>query len=169
MSDQRIVLFDDSSLMRRLLTGLLNEAGYHDITAFSTLSEGWAYLDRPDVQINLILMDKALPDGDGIDAIKRIRATPHLTDKPVIMVTGFDDRDTLRDAFDAGATDFINKSFDEAALKARVRSALKLDAALSAFIEGFVDEIRRSGIKSVPQRVAVIETRDHDDGLISQV
>lgn len=135
MNDQRIVLFDDSSLMRRLLTGLLSEAGYNDVTAFSTLVEGWAYLDQPDVQLNLILMDKALPDGDGIDAIKRIRATPHLADKPVIMITGFDDRDTLRDAFDAGATDFINKSFDEAALKARVRSALKLDAALTAFKE----------------------------------
>ena len=135
MNDQRIVLFDDSSLMRRLLTGLLSEAGYDDVTAFSTLAEGWAYLDQPDARINLILMDKALPDGDGIDAIKRIRATSHLADKPVIMVTGFDDRDTLRDAFDAGATDFINKNFDEAELQTRVRSALKLDAALSAFKE----------------------------------
>ena len=133
MNDQRIVLFDDSSLMRRLLTGLLSEAGYHDVTAFSTLSDGWAYLDQADVQLNLILMDKAMPDGDGIDAIKRIRNTPHLADKPIIMVTGFNDRDTLRAAFDAGATDFINKSFDEAELQTRVRSALKLDAALTAF------------------------------------
>ena len=133
MNDQRIVLFDDSSLMRRLLTGLLSEAGYNDVTAFSTLSDGWAYLDQPDVELNLILMDKAMPDGDGIDAIKRIRATPHLADKPVIMVTGFNDRDTLRAAFDAGATDFINKSFDEAELQTRVRSALKLDAALTAY------------------------------------
>ena len=135
MNDQRIVLFDDSSLMRRLLTGLLSEAGYNDVTAFSTLSDGWAYLDQPDVRLNLILMDKAMPDGDGIDAIKRIRATPHLADKPVIMVTGFNDRDTLRAAFDAGATDFINKSFDEAELQTRVRSALKLDAALTAYKE----------------------------------
>ena len=129
------MLFDDSGLMRRLLAGLLSEAGYDNVTAFSTLAEGWAHLDQPDVRINLILMDKAMPDGDGIDAIKRIRATPHLADKPVIMVTGFDDRDTLRAAFDAGATDFINKSFDEAELQTRVRSALKLDAALTAFKE----------------------------------
>jgi diguanylate cyclase (GGDEF)-like protein len=133
VSHKRIVLFDDSSLMRRLLTGLLDEAGYGDVTAFATLEEGWAYLDDPNVQLNLILMDKALPDGDGIDAIERIRKTPHLSDKPVIMITGFDDRDTLRAAFDAGATDFINKSFDEAELQTRVRSALKLDAALEAF------------------------------------
>ena len=135
MNDQRIVLFDDSSLMRRLLTGLLSEAGYNNVTAFSTLSDGWDYLDHTDVQVNLILMDKAMPDGDGIDAIKRIRATAHLADKPVIMVTGFNDRDTLRAAFDAGATDFINKSFDEAELQTRVRSALKLDAALTAYKE----------------------------------
>lgn len=135
MNNQRIVLFDDSSLMRRLLTGLLSEAGYNDVTAFSTLSDGWAYLDQPDAQVNLILMDKAMPDGDGIDAIKRIRTTAHLADKPVIMVTGFNDRDTLRAAFDAGATDFINKSFDDTELQTRVRSALKLDAALTAYRE----------------------------------
>lgn len=133
MSDKRIVVFDDSSLMRRLLTGLLNEAGYHDVLAFSTLQSGWTYLNSSDVRVNLILMDKAMPDGDGIDAIRRIRATPHLSDKPVIMVTGFDDRDTLRTAFDAGATDFINKSFSETELQARIRSALKLDEALEAF------------------------------------
>ncbi len=133
MNDQRIVLFDDSSLMRRLLTELLREAGYHDVTAFSTLADGWTYLDQTDVEVNLILMDKAMPDGDGIDAIKRIRSTAHLADKPIIMITGFSDRDTLRAAFDAGATDFINKSFDETELQTRVRSALKLDAALTDF------------------------------------
>jgi diguanylate cyclase (GGDEF)-like protein len=133
MSTKRVVIFDDSSLMRNLLIGLLDEAGYADTVAFPTLEDGWAYLDRPDVQVNLILMDKALPDGDGIDAIRRIRETPHLSDKPVIMVTGFDDRDTLRAAFDAGATDFINKSFDETEFQTRVRSALKLDAALENF------------------------------------
>jgi two-component system, chemotaxis family, response regulator WspR len=130
---KRIVVVDDSSLMRSLLIGLLDEAGYGDVTAFATLAEGWAYLEREDVEVNLILMDKALPDGDGIDAIRRIRETPHLSDKPVIMVTGFDDRDTLRAAFDAGATDFINKKFDETELQTRVRSALKLDAALEDF------------------------------------
>jgi diguanylate cyclase (GGDEF)-like protein len=130
---KRIVLFDDSSLMRRLLTGLLADAGYKDVVSFSTLEEGWAYLNAPGARLNLILMDKAMPDGDGIDAIRQIRATPHLADKPVIMVTGFDDRETLHAAFDAGATDFINKSFDETELQARVRSALRLDEALEDF------------------------------------
>jgi diguanylate cyclase (GGDEF)-like protein len=162
-SNKRIVIFDDSSLMRNLLTGLLDEAGYGDVVAFANLHDGWAYLDDPQAQVNLILMDKALPDGDGIDAIHRIRETPHLCDKPVIMITGFDDRDTLRAAFDAGATDFINKSFDEAELQTRVRSALKLDAALEAF------KAREAQLRELTQNLAraniKLENQSLTDGL----
>lgn len=120
--------------MRNLLVGLLEGAGYGEICAVPTLEEGLRMLGlRGQVateQFSLILMDKLLPDGDGIEGIRQIRQLPHLTEKPIIMVTGLDDRETLRQAFDAGATDFINKSFDETELLARVRSALRLDSAI---------------------------------------
>jgi diguanylate cyclase (GGDEF)-like protein len=131
-----ILIIEDSLLMRNLLVGLLEGAGYGDIRAVPTLEEGLRMLGlrgQPATeQFSLVLMDKLLPDGDGIEGIRQIRQLPHLTEKPIIMVTGFDDRETLREAFDAGATDFINKSFDETELLARVRSALRLDAAVEA-------------------------------------
>jgi diguanylate cyclase (GGDEF)-like protein len=131
-----ILIIEDSLLMRNLLVGLLEGAGYGDIRAVPTLEEGLRMLGlrgQPATeQFSLVLMDKLLPDGDGIEGIRQIRQMPHLTEKPIIMVTGFDDRETLREAFDAGATDFINKSFDETELLARVRSALRLDAAIEA-------------------------------------
>jgi two-component system, chemotaxis family, response regulator WspR len=133
---RRILIIEDSLLMRNLLVGLLEGAGYGEIRAVPTLEEGLRMLGlrgQPATeQFSLILMDKLLPDGDGIEGILQIRQMPHLTEKPIIMVTGLDDRETLRQAFDAGATDFINKSFDETELLARVRSALRLDAAIEA-------------------------------------
>jgi diguanylate cyclase (GGDEF)-like protein len=135
IEDRRILIIEDSLLMRNLLVGLLDGAGYGDIRAVGTLEQGLRLLglrSEPGEQFSLILMDKLLPDGDGIDGIREIRQIPHLTEKPIIMVTGFDDRETLREAFDAGASDFINKSFDETELLARVRSALRLDAAIEA-------------------------------------
>jgi two-component system, chemotaxis family, response regulator WspR len=131
-----ILIIEDSLLMRNLLIGLLEGAGYGEIRAAPTLEEGLRMLglrgEPATEHFSLVLMDKLLPDGDGIEGIKQIRQLPHLTEKPIIMVTGFDDRETLREAFDAGATDFINKSFDETELLARVRSALRLDAAIEA-------------------------------------
>jgi diguanylate cyclase (GGDEF)-like protein len=133
---RRILIIEDSLLMRNLLVGLLEGAGYGEIRAVPTLEEGLRMLGlrgQPATEhFSLILMDKLLPDGDGIEGIRQIRGLPHLTEKPIIMVTGLDDRETLREAFDAGATDFINKSFDETELLARVRSALRLDAAVEA-------------------------------------
>jgi diguanylate cyclase (GGDEF)-like protein len=131
-----ILIIEDSLLMRNLLVGLLEGAGYGEIRAVPTLEEGLRMLGlrgQPATEhFSLILMDKLLPDGDGIEGIRQIRELPHLTEKPIIMVTGLDDRETLREAFDAGATDFINKSFDETELLARVRSALRLNAAIEA-------------------------------------
>jgi diguanylate cyclase (GGDEF)-like protein len=178
VNEKRIVIVDDSSLMRNVLVGLLEEAGYGDVMPFASLSDAWAYLNQPDALVNLILMDKALPDGDGIEAIRQIRATPHLCDKPVIMVTGFDDRDTLRGAFDAGATDFINKSFDEAELQTRVRSALKLDAALEAFkareleLRGLTAQLRDANHKlerqSLTDGLTGVANRRHFDQALEQ-
>ena len=140
--ERKILIIEDSLLMRNLLVGLLDGAGYGEVRAVGTLEQGLRMLGlrgQAAEQFNLILMDKLLPDGDGIDGIREIRQQAHLTEKPIIMVTGFDDRETLREAFDAGATDFINKSFDETELLARVRSALRLDAAIEAAKEREAD------------------------------
>ncbi len=141
-NERKILIIEDSLLMRNLLVGLLDSAGYGDVRAVETLEQGLRILGlrgEPGEHFNLILMDKLLPDGDGIDGIREIRQVPHLTEKPIIMVTGFDDRETLRQAFDAGASDFINKSFDETELLVRVRSALRLDAAIEAAKEREAD------------------------------
>ena len=140
--ERKILIIEDSLLMRNLLVGLLDGAGYGEVRAVGTLEQGLRMLGlrgQAAEQFNLILMDKLLPDGDGIDGIREIRQQAHLTEKPIIMVTGFDDRETLREAFDAGATDFVNKSFDETELLARVRSALRLDAAIEAAKEREAD------------------------------
>ena len=140
--ERKILIIEDSLLMRNLLVGLLDGAGYGEVRAVGTLEQGLRMLGlrgQASEQFNLILMDKLLPDGDGIDGIREIRQQAHLTEKPIIMVTGFDDRETLREAFDAGATDFVNKSFDETELLARVRSALRLDAAIEAAKEREAD------------------------------
>ena len=67
-----------------------------------------------------------MPDMNGIEACRRIKADASFHDTPVIMVTAKTEAHVLAEAFAAGATDYITKPFKPVELLARVRSALAL-------------------------------------------
>ena len=72
-----------------------------------------------------ILMDIMMPEMDGIEATKRIKLIPVCHDIPVLMVTAKQEMDSLEEAFDAGAVDYIYKPIDRTILVSRVKSALR--------------------------------------------
>jgi len=72
-----------------------------------------------------ILMDIMMPVMDGIEATKRIKMIPACHDIPVLMVTAKQEMDSLEEAFDAGAEDYIYKPIDRTILGSRVKSALR--------------------------------------------
>jgi diguanylate cyclase (GGDEF)-like protein len=77
-------------------------------------------------------MDFLMPGIDGIQACIRIRATPHLSDIPIIVVTARNEAEVLESAFAAGALDYIEKPVRRNELLARVGSLLKLKAEVDA-------------------------------------
>ena len=79
--------------------------------------ENW----RPDC----ILMDIMMPEMDGIEATRSIKAMPECHDIPVLMVTAKQEMESFEEAFDAGAVDYIYKPLDGTTLVARVKSALR--------------------------------------------
>lgn len=72
------------------------------------------------------MMDIMMPQTDGFEACRRIRAHHRLHDLPIIVITVKSDPGDLRDAFTAGATDFIRKPVNDVELVARVSAALTL-------------------------------------------
>lgn len=76
--------------------------------------------------IDLILMDIDMPEMNGVEACRHIKAAPDINDIPIIMVTSYDDEHYLEEAFAAGAIDYITKPVNKVELGARVRSALAL-------------------------------------------
>jgi DNA-binding response OmpR family regulator len=125
-----ILIVDDSPDQHVLLRSFLTKAGHNQIieadsaqTAFATLS-----LDgtQSSITVDLILMDVLMPDIDGVTACRRIKEQAHLRDIPIIMVTAKNDLDNLKEAFSAGAMDYINKPVNAVELLARVTSALAL-------------------------------------------
>lgn len=69
----------------------------------------------------LIVLDIMMPDGNGLDMCRWIRSQPHLKDVPVLVASGLGDEETLQDALEAGATDFITKPYDYELLKEKMR------------------------------------------------
>jgi response regulator RpfG family c-di-GMP phosphodiesterase len=79
------------------------------------------------LQPDLILLDVMMPELDGFEVCRRLRADPLLAEVPVVMVTTLDDRESRLEGIQAGADDFISKPIDRAELRVRVRTITRLN------------------------------------------
>ena len=118
----RILVVDDNPLNLRMLADWLATEHY----VVNTATDGFEALakiaaERPDI----VLLDVVMPELNGFEVCRRIKADPTMADIPVIMVTALSDVDDLVRGFDAGAEDFVTKPFNFDALMARVRSQLR--------------------------------------------
>jgi sigma-B regulation protein RsbU (phosphoserine phosphatase) len=131
----RIYVADDSEDARYIMAAALSSGGYEDVTFAESGLELMARLgiDPPSLsapEADLILLDVTMPGPDGIETCARLRADPRYHHTPILMITSLDDMDTLKNAFVAGANDFINKPLNRIELHARIRCALRYKGEL---------------------------------------
>lgn len=125
-----ILIVDDSPDQQALLRSILGKAGHADVLSADSARDAARVLnldgESTAEKIDLILMDVLMPEQDGVETCRQIKRCAHLEDIPVIMVTAKSDLSNLKDAFAAGAMDFISKPVNSIELLARVSSALLL-------------------------------------------
>jgi len=102
----RILVVDDDRSHAKLVRDWLTFEK-HSVTALNSGVEGWSHLQTN--QYDLVVLDWDMPDLDGIDILRQLRAGGDLT--PIIMLTGRAALDDKELGFDAGATDYITKPF----------------------------------------------------------
>jgi putative two-component system response regulator len=119
----RVLVVDDMSANRELLTSILKRDGY----VVNCASDGGTATecvrcDPPD----LVLMDVMMPGVDGYAACRAIKADVATRLVPVVLITASDQADSKIRGLDAGADDFVTKPFNQHELRARVRSLLRI-------------------------------------------
>jgi two-component system response regulator PilR (NtrC family) len=117
---KRVLVVDDEQSMRELLAIMLRRDGF-DVVAAESRAQAAAVLARGPV--DLIVTDVKLPDGDGIEILRHVKAAAPET--VVIVMTAFGSTETAVAALKLGAYDYLIKPFDVDELKIVVRNALE--------------------------------------------
>ena len=119
---QRLLIVDDSKVVRVTARKIL---GDHFETVEALDGENAWDILTSEAPFSLVISDLNMPNLDGFGLLERIRHThlPHISNLPVIIITGANDSEVIKErATEAGATDFIGKPFDSVHLLARAQA-----------------------------------------------
>jgi two-component system, cell cycle response regulator len=149
----RILVVDDVPANVKLLEARLS-AEYFDVLTAPNGTEALEICGR--AECDIILLDVMMPDIDGFEVCRRLKANPATHFIPVVMVTALDSPADRVRGLEAGADDFLTKPVSDVVLIARVRSLTRLKM--------MTDELRMRAITSLeigvqaPERSAVADT-----------
>ena len=118
----KILIVDDSEVIRRIFTDALTQPDYQLFTATDgEEAQQKVHELKPDI----VLLDVEMPVLNGFEVLRDIRANYKIEEMAVIMVTSQHDGKVISRAFDEGAFDYIPKPATNSEIKARVRNAIR--------------------------------------------
>jgi len=120
----RVLIVDDDDTACEVIRSYLWQEPYTIIT----LSNGREALERvEEIAPDIILLDVMMPEMDGFEVCRCLRADPQVAEVPIVLVTALEDRDSRVEGVRAGADDFLTKPIDAALLRARVHTITRLN------------------------------------------
>ena len=118
-----ILSVDDSRLIRKIMRGPIQALGYEMLEAEDGL-QGLEQLKAHSTDVELVLLDCNMPNLDGIETLKSIKADPALSNIPVMIVTTEGEREKMIGAIKAGAAQYLTKPFTEDELLTKMMECL---------------------------------------------
>jgi len=114
----RILIAEDDFTSRIALAGVLKKSG-HEVVETVNGAAAWEVLQQPDAP-RLVILDWMMPEMDGMEVLRRVRAQP--TDRPayIILLTAKDAKANIIAGLEAGANDYLIKPFNVGELRARI-------------------------------------------------
>lgn len=146
---QKILVVDDMPVNLRVLKSILVDEYSLIVTTDSRVVVDMARTHRPD----LILLDILMPEMDGYEVCRRLKADLETQDIPVIFVTSMSDAGDEVQGFAEGAVDYISKPFRPAVVLARVNIHLKMRAMHQALIRQNAALLEADQLKADMERI----------------
>ena len=117
----KILIVDDAALMRRVLQHILQKAGYQVISAVN----GRECLEKVETEKpDLVIMDRVMPEMDGLEALRTLRANSVTFSLPIIIASAGQEAEDIAEMKAAGADGYVSKPFQPAQLLAAVQQRL---------------------------------------------
>lgn len=119
----KLLVVDDSSTMRRIIKNTLERLGQTDVLEAEHGVEAWDLLSKND-DVKVVITDWNMPEMNGLDLVKKIRAEKKYEDMPIIMVTTEGGKAEVITALKAGVNNYIVKPFTPQVLKEKLEDVL---------------------------------------------
>ncbi len=130
--DTRILIVDDMSTERKKLGYLMKDLGYENIVEATDGNEGLKILEQEGGKIGLVMSDLNMPNMNGLEFLKKIRATDAIKEVPFMIFSTESEREIIIEAMISGCSGYLIKPVQAEDLKAKlgkVFARLKTQAA----------------------------------------
>ena len=115
----KVLVVDDSSTMRRILTNCVKDAGHDEVLQAADGVEGLSVLKK-EGDVGLVFLDWHMPNMDGFTMLQEVKADADIKDTPIIMCTTQAEKQSVMDALKTGANNYIVKPFTAATLNEKI-------------------------------------------------
>ncbi len=123
MTAKKILIIEDNPANLKLASDILTAEGYEVLKATEGIS-GFEMLKQNSREIDLVLLDLKLPDIDGIEIIKKIKADEKTGKIPVIVVSAHAMESDIKNSMEAGSADYITKPVNIREFLDRIKSVV---------------------------------------------
>ena len=133
MTSMKILIVDDSITIRRIITNALKTVGFPDTVEAANGKDALEKLAN--VNVDFIITDWNMPEMNGLDFIKQVRANPLYSSLPILMITTRGTEHDVIEALQAKVNSYIVKPFTPQELKEKIEGVLKLFKSIRCRID----------------------------------
>jgi two-component system chemotaxis response regulator CheY len=119
--NKQVLVVDDFATMRRIIIACLKEAGYTNVVEAEDGKKGYLVAENLADSITMIVSDWNMPNMDGLDMLRALKANPKTAHIPVLMVTAEAKKENIIAAAQAGASSYIVKPFTPETLADKIK------------------------------------------------